>query len=222
MQCFTFGSLKITADSEDQAKLISDELMNNRGRRIIVVYDNNSVQMLSLGIAPCDVFTQNGSSIDHVGKITGGTGQAIIQAAVDQIDRSQEHGAKIRRNAKRMKAVNDTADLDEAIAEFENKVPLESKQSFLALIDELCRGNISYRSEMYKSIGQVIPENWLGIIRWFHDNVMVNRGSANLFQLRKAFITTATRMAAGEVSNTMKGVVGNDKGFWSNYADENS
>lgn len=220
MRCFEINGLRITAKSKEEAEYIESVLYGS-GRRLVFVPDKGEAVIIDLPTDTVKIYSQDGQTVAYIGQLLGGVGQQILSAAIGNIDQSAKAAGKLAAQRRKIAVLAKEKDYKRNIAEFEGQIPKHHLPWFKSLMDEVCSGSLAYRVQMYQEIGanvEVNPENWFHILGWFQSKVL--KGTATLYQKRKAFVTAVIRMGAAEtgVANSIKDTKDlDDPGFWDKY-----
>ena len=226
MKNFVINGHNILAIDKDEAESIASMLKFSSQDCIFFRYDDGTIQVVNLKDQSCAVFSKHGKDVSRVGRIVRGSGQKIIQAAVNQVDNSHKLSAKMRKNTRRANRIAKEEEFLSIIKAFEDKVPENAKQDFDDIVKSICKDSVIYRVEMYQQIDNSIDlnhNNWFNILSWYRPHVL--ESNSTLFEKRKAFVTTVCRMGEQDcqIGNTIQGAVAeNDENFWSKFVDEES
>jgi len=221
---FKINRFNITAPSREDAEKIAGVLENGPARRIIMVYDDGSINTIKIpDDSSVEFYCQDEYSITRVGKVKSGIGRQIISAACNNFDKSKEQAEKQRIITLNNTALSEKAS-DKIIADFDSKIPDESVNIFQAVMMRLCGGGKANRARMYIQITDTVkPQNWFAILQWFATNVLDVRTTDSNFQLRKAFITTCVKMGQRDIKtgNILHQIrEENTDDFWDKYKDK--
>jgi len=225
MFSYKVGKYNITAKTKDEAMKVSDVLDGDPTRRIVFVYDDDTVHTIKFNTESCRVYVQYGETVDYCGHILSGAGKSIITSAVEQIDKSREFATKLKSNRMRLNYLVKAQEYDNIIDEFEGKIPDDVKDLFRFTITRICGKAKPTKAIVYRQIMggvQVRNENWFAILQWFSTNVL-DIGNQTNRSLRKAFISTCIRMGNKDLKT--QNIVDaareeTNKGYWDEYVDK--
>jgi len=232
MPQFTVDGFFIVASDEAEAKRVIEKLKNQKAERLLMIEKGDRTIIVELDDQPTRIYTRYKSSINYCGEIKFDSGMKILEAAIASVDIAKTEAAKL---GQLTKSVNQKRrhDLDKKdIDLFCASVPEIAKGLFQSIMLQIGAHTDAYQLEIIDGLAgiQIKPENWMPILIWFRDKVLKSEEGLQLlekkshFQLRKAFVTAASRMARGEVrhSNTMRGVKddGREPIDWIKYAQD--
>ena len=237
MPTFEIDGRYYQADTEEIARRLHDSLILKAGDCIYLKDSHGNGNVIDV---PADgyleIWTKSGNSVQYCGKLQGGVGQRIIQAAIDSVNRDESQRAKIGQATRKARAKRRHDDNAAVINNFESTLPELGKALYNDVMGRMEATTEAYKLEIIdglleNSVEEVRSQNWIPILTWFRDKVLADEESKptaerrTFFLLRKAFVTAATRMVKDDVrhANTMKLVVddgtrGSD--FWSQYAEK--
>lgn len=217
--------------------MIASAVTNPHPRRIIFIPKDGSEPFtvdleMERGF---DICVQSGVNIDFTGGLLGGTGQKLLQAAIESMDTSKKFSSKIALNQKQNQRNQKHRDATKFIADFESTVPSSVRRLYLEVMEGIECTTDAYKIEMIEGISgkgvQFKEDNWQPILSWFKLQVIGKEAELPLeqrrsfYQLRAAFVTAACRMIRGDVrnANSMRLVQeGKGEDFdWAKYAEEN-
>lgn len=198
-------------------------MMIEKGDKTIIV---------ELDDKPTRIYTRYKSTINYCGEVRFDSGTKILEAAIASVDIAKAEAAKLAQATKKANQTRRHEVDRKDIEAFNNSVPEIAKGLFQTIMLQIGAHTEAYKIEIIEGLAgvEIKPENWMPILIWFRDKVLKTEEGLQLvekksfFQLRKAFVTAATRMAKGEVrhGNTMKGVRddGREPVDWVKYAED--
>ncbi|MAE81335.1 MAG: hypothetical protein CMB80_01275 [Flammeovirgaceae bacterium] len=238
MRNYKIGNLNITAPDDKRIAAIAKIIQSNPSecpRRIIFLSKSGKEPIvIDLSIDDSfEVYVVNNNSIDYSGSLMGGTGQKLLQSALDGMSGSQKQAAKIEYYRKRANIAVKHSDDRERIKEFESIVPDSIKDLYNEIMVNIGATTEAYKIDIIDQINSkdvcVNGDNWIPILNWFKKNVLSDEDKTPIeekrthYQLRAAFVTTVVRMVAGDArhTNSMRLARQVNQDFdWSKYAEE--
>lgn len=231
MPDYKIGNFFVTAQDEKSAKEIVESINDKAERLLIICGDDGTKHIINIENASIKIYTRYRNTISYAGEIKAGSGHKILQAAIDSVNISMTEAAKVSAAVKKANRESrhnlEKKDLDA----FESTVPDVAKALYADVMKRIDASTMAYKLEIVSGLAGVIltTDNWVPILVWFRDKVLVEEEAKppsdrrTFFQLRKAFVTTATRMAKDGVrhGNTMKLVKKDGKSDidWLKYAE---
>jgi len=237
MRTFNIDGVYIQAPDEESAREVLNCIrMKMETRRFIYLRSNGADGLGQIIDMPEDgsleIWTKYDDSVQYCGKIMAGTGHKILQAAIDNVNISQKDSAKLGQAVRKAGRKRKHDDEQKVIVVFEHNIPDIAKSLYADVMNRLEATTIAYKLEIYDGLEgtEIKSHNWMPILVWFRDKVLDSEEAKpvsdrrTFFQLRKAFVTAAARMARDNVrhSNTM-GLVkedGRDEDFWVKYGED--
>jgi hypothetical protein len=224
------GYLVQALDLED-AKKVLEIFLNDANERVILIQKGSESILIKIDDTPTRIFTRYKKSITYCGEVKVGSGERLLEAAIESVQVSNTEAAKLSAAVKKVNQIKRHSLEKKDIDQFESNVPSVARALYSKVMLQIGATTDAYKLEIIEGLVeiQIKPEHWIPILVWFRDKVLQSEDGADLvnkqsfFQLRKAFVTTARRMAKNDVrhGNTMKSVMSDGRSGidWLKYAE---
>lgn len=222
----------VQSSNEIDARRILGIFLENNSDRVILIQKGSENFLIEIGNEPIKIFTKNKKRIEYHGTIQANSGDKLLETAIKSIDFSNSELAKISIAVKRVNQAKRVEADKNDIVKFESTIPEIAHALYSSIMSQIDAQKDAYKLEIIQALTgvNIKPENWMPILIWFRDKVLETNDGKDLlqrnsfFQLRKAFVTAATRIAKNDVKNgnTMRYVKddGRSQVDWVKYAKE--
>lgn len=221
----------VSAPDEVTANDLVEKLADKGERLLVIRGDDGSEQIINIEKVNIKIYTRYRGTISYAGEIKAGSGHKILQTAIDSVNVSMTEAAKLSAAVKKANREAKHNLTKKDIDSFEAAVPEIAKALYSDVMKRIDATTFGYKLEIINELVQIEikPDAWVPILVWFRDKVLVDEElkpvseRRTFFQLRKAFVTAATRMVKDGVrhGNTMKLVKKDNKSDidWLKYAE---
>ncbi len=219
-------------DQETAKRLVEYVKKQGEGRYLIIETKGEFSSIKFAEDSTTRIYSSYRNTIQNSGEVHGGSGNKILQTAVDSVNISNRQIAKVASAVKKSNRETRHNLEQKDIDEFESSIPMIAKALYADVMRRVDASSAAYKLEIVSELCTVgiKSDNWIPILTWFRDKVLVDEEAKEVserrtfFQLRKAFVTTAIRIAKNDVrnGNTMKLVMRDKtKIDWVKYAEDN-
>lgn len=232
MPDYKIDNFFISAPDEVTAKKIVEDISGRGERLLIIVSDDGKQHIIDIENSNMKIYTRYRSTISYAGEIKAGSGHKILQAAIDSVNINMNEAAKLSAAVKKANKDKKHNLEKKDVDVFESKIPDIAKALYSDIMKRIDATTLAYKLEIISELTgtNITSDNWVPILVWFRDKVLNDEEAKPIedrrtyFQLRKAFVTAAKRMAKDGVrhGNTMKLVRkdGKSQVDWLKYAEE--
>lgn len=231
MPDYSIKGFFVSAPDEGTANELVDSLAEKGERLLVIRGDDGSQQIINIDNINVKIYTRYRTTISYAGEIRAGSGHKILQTAIDSVNVSMTEAAKLSAAVKKANRESKHNLTKKDIDAFESAIPEIAKALYADVMKRVDAVTLAYKLEIITELIQldIKPDSWVPILVWFRDKVLSDEESKPIedrrtfFQLRKAFVTAATRMVKDGVrhGNTMKLVKKDGKSDidWLKYAE---